>query len=207
MTETSPTLAAEARLRNGKGGAREARRGGRVPGVVYGAGQDPQMISVEGKELERHLHRAGFFSRVYDLSLAGKSQKVLPREVQNHPVSGKPLHVDFLRVSATSEITLDIEVVFENTEKCPGLKQGGVLNVVMHAIEVTCRPDAIPEKLIVDLSTLEIGDVVHLGSVALPAGVRISGADSGATIASIAAPTSEAAPEVAAEEGETPAQA
>lgn len=205
MTETY-TLAAEKRLRKGKGGAREARRSGHVPGVVYGAGESPLMISVEGKELERHVGRAGFFSHVYDLNLAGTSQKVLPREVQNHPVSGKPLHVDFLRVSATSEVTLDIEVEFANADKCPGLKLGGVLNIVMHAIEVTCRPDAIPEKLTVDLSSLSIGDVVHLASVPLPAGVRISGAEGGATIASIAAPTTEAAPEETSEEAEAPAQ-
>lgn len=200
MSETT-LLTAERRVPRGKGGARQARRSGRVPGIVYGGGGAPLPIAVEMTALARHARQTGFFSHVCELDVEGERLSVLPRELQYHPVSGKPLHVDFLRLSATTEVTVDVEIAFENADKCPGLKAGGVLNVVSHTIAVVCLPSAIPERFVVDLAGLEIGDVVHVDALKLPKGARFADAEPSATIASIAPPTVEA-PEAAAEEGE-----
>jgi large subunit ribosomal protein L25 len=186
------TLAAEVRGRAGKGGARETRRTGRIPAVIYGNRQEPVSIALDATVLGKLLRRPGFMSHVFEIAVAGGArERVLPREVQHDPVSGRPLHVDFMRFSATTRINVDVEVRFENETKSPGLKKGGVLNVVLHTIELVCRPDAIPEFIPVDLSGLEIGDVVHLDAVTLPADVELGDTDPQATIASITAPSSE----------------
>ena len=201
MTETI-TLNAEVRSRAGTGGARETRRNGRTPAVIYGSKLDTLMISLDSAELARHVRRHGFANHVFDIDIGGRKERVIPRDVQNHPLSGRPLHVDFMRVSATTALTVEVEVVFLNEDQAPGLKRGGVLNVVMRTIEVECTPDAIPERLTVDLSGLDIGDAVHLGAIALPAGVELGDVDADATVATIAPPTTEAAAEPAAAEGE-----
>lgn len=194
------SLAAEVRSRAGKGGAREQRRAGRIPGVIYGNKQDPLMIALDGVEMLKHLRRPGFMAHVFEIAIDGRKERVLPREVQHDPVSGKPLHVDFMRFSATTRIDVAVEVRFENEDKSPGLKRGGVLNIVRHTIDLICKPDAIPECIRVDLAGLEMGDVIHLDAVALPEGVEIGEDDPQATIASIAAPSTEEIAEPAAEE-------
>ena len=204
------SLAAEVRGRAGKGGAREQRRAGRIPAIIYGNKQEPTMIALDGAEMLRHLRRPGFMTHVFEVVVDGRKERVLPREVQHDPVSGKPLHVDFMRFSATTKVNVEVEVRFENEEKSPGLKRGGVLNIVQHSIVLVCKPDAIPEYVTVDLDGLEMGDVVHLDAITLPDGVELAEDDPHATIASIAAPSTEevAEPEAegeeaaAAEEGE-----
>lgn len=182
------TLSARARDRAGKGSARAARREGLVPAVIYGDKKDPLSITVTLRDLEKLL-KPGFFSHLVDIDVGGEKHRVLPRDLQQHPVSDRALHVDFLRVSATTEITVEVPVEFINDESCPGLRRGGVLNVVRHDVEVYCLPDNIPEKITVDLAGLQIGDSVHISAVKLPEGVRPTIEDRDFTIATIAAPT------------------
>ena len=198
------SLAAELRGRAGKGGARETRRAGRVPAVIYGNKQEPVLIALDGTELLKHLRRPGFMAHIFEITVAGASERVLPRKVQHDPVSGKPLHVDFMRFGAETRIHVEVQVKFENEDKAPGLKKGGVLNVVHHTLDLVCSPDAIPESVTVDLTGLELGDVIHADGIGLPKGVELGEDDPQATIASIAAPSTEevAAPAAAEEEGE-----
>jgi large subunit ribosomal protein L25 len=196
------SLAAELRGRAGKGGARESRRAGRVPAVIYGNKQEPVLIALDGAELLKHLRRPGFMAHVFEITVAGARERVLPREVQHDPVSGKPLHVDFMRFGAETRIHVEVRVKFENEDKAPGLKKGGVLNVVHHTLDLVCSPDAIPESVTVDLNGLELGDVIHADAIELPEGVELGEDDPQATIASIAAPSTEEIAEPAAAEEE-----
>ena len=188
MQQTT-TLTAEVRDHGGRGQARATRRAGRVPGIVYGGQEDPAMVSVGLTELARAMNAGGFTNRLYDLVVAGKKQRVLPREVQLDPVSDTPLHVDFLRLSADAEITIMVPTEFVNEEEAPGIKRGGVINVVRHQIEVRCRADAIPEIITIDLTGFDIGDSIHMSHVSLPDGVSPTITDRDFTIATIAAPT------------------
>ncbi len=188
MSETV-TFVAERRQPRGKGGAREARRAGRVPAIIYGREQEPMAISVDLVALDKQLHSHGFFARVFEIDLEGHKLRALVRDCQRDPVIGRPLHVDFLSVSAATMVDVDVDVLFENEDKCPGIKNGGVLNIVLHQIPLRCQADQIPDNVRIDLAGLEIGDVVHLTDVALPAGTEVSAADADATVASIAAPT------------------
>lgn len=212
MAETI-TFAAQPRPRAGKGAARKARREGRVPGVVYGDKKEPLLISVDPKQLAVEMNRPGFFSRIVEVQLDGQKVRVLPREVQRDPVSGRPIHVDFMRFGKDTRLRVDVRVVFVHHDKAPGLKRGGVLNVVSHAIPVICRPDAIPESVIADLDGLDIGHSVHVSQMKLPPGVTLAvmgGID--LTVATIAAPSIlvevEEKPAVAVEgeEGAVPAE-
>jgi large subunit ribosomal protein L25 len=183
------TLQAKRRERSGKGAARAARRAGLVPAVVYGDNKEPLLVNLDAGTLNRDMHHPGFFARQLDLKVDGQTHRVLARDVQLDPVTDLPLHVDFLRVSGETEIRIAVPVVFANEEDSPGLKRGGVLNVVRHEIEVECPVAAIPESFIVDLAGLEIGDSVHINNIALPERVRPTVADRDFTIATIAAPT------------------
>ena len=183
------TIPAQPRVGAGKGPARATRRDGRVPGVVYGAKTDPAMISVDPRDLMRELRTGSFLAKVYDVVIEGKTERVLPRDVQFDPLTDKPLHVDFLRVSPATTVTVQIPVVFRNEALAPGLKRGGLLNVVRHDIEANCRADAIPHHIEVDLTGLDIGDSVHISMIALPEGVRPTIVGRDFTIATIAAPT------------------
>ncbi len=199
------SLAASSRSQSGKGPARAARRAGLVPAIIYGNNLEPVSISVERKALERQNHVPGFFIRLVDVSLDGETHRVLPRDVQFHPVSDVPLHVDFLRFSADRKITVAVPVHFGNEEESPGLKRGGVLNIVRHEVEVLCTADNIPQIFEIDLTGLEIGDAVHASMVALPEGVAFTITDRDFTIATVAAPTvvaEEAVEEIEGEEGE-----
>ena len=183
------SLAATARDRAGKGTARAARREGLVPAVIYGNKEKPVMISLDYTKFHRELHRPGFFTHLFEITLDGATHRVLPRDVQLDPVYDRPLHVDFLRVGETTEITLKVPVEFVNVETCPGIKKGGILNVVRHDIEVFAKASNLPEKIVVDLAGFEVGASIHISSVKLPEGVRPTITDRDFTVATIAAPT------------------
>ena len=182
------TLRAEARDRAGKGAARAARRAGRVPGVVYGEGKPATLISLDPRELGRELQKPGFFARLLNVDIDGTIHRTLPRDVQLDPIKDQPLHVDFLRVHAGSTITVAVPVHFTNQETSPGIRRGGMLNVVRHEIDLVCPVDGIPDRITISLDGLDIGDSVHISSVALPAGTRPV-VSRNFTVASIAAPT------------------
>jgi large subunit ribosomal protein L25 len=204
MAETI-TFQAEAREGAGKGPSRQLRRAGRVPAVIYGERKDQQMISLEARALRRELSNPRFFSTLCSLQLDGEPIRVLPREVQLHPVSDDPVHADFVRVSRGTTIHVTVQVAFLNEDISRGLKRGGVLNVVRREIELVCPADAIPEQIEVDLAGADIGDSLHISQVSLPAGVHPAITDRDFTIATIAAPTVVA--EEAAEEQEAAAEA
>jgi len=186
---TYVNLAAEPRDRAGKGAAREMRRAGRVPAVIYGNKQDSVLISLNPVDLARELRGPGFFARVYEIEVGSEKHRVLARDLQMDPVTDRPIHVDFMRFSRKTRLVVEVQVVFENEELSPGLKRGGVLNVVRHAIEFRCSPENIPESIPVDLEGLDIGDSVHISAVTLPEDVELTIADRDFTIATIAAPT------------------
>lgn len=182
-------LAAELRERAGKGAARATRRAGRVPGVIYGNKQDPVLISLDPVALTKEMNQPGFFAHVYEVSVGSDTYKVLARDLQTHPINGFPTHIDFMRFSAKTRLAIEVTVEFINDDNCPGLKEGGVLNVVRHTVELRCSPDNIPETIVADLAGLEIGDAVHISAITLPDGVEPTITDRDFTIATIAAPT------------------
>jgi large subunit ribosomal protein L25 len=183
------SLNAERRARAGKGATRATRRMGRVPGIIYGGNQDPLLISLEPRELSSAIAKRGFLATLVDVTVDGAVERTLPREVQSHPVTDKPMHVDFMRVGVDTRVTVTVPVVFINHEMSVGLRRGGILNIVRHGVELSCRADSIPEQLLVDLNGLDIGDSVHASAVSFPAGARATIADRDFTIASIAAPS------------------
>ena len=196
------TITGTVRERTGKGAARQARREGRVPGVVYGGDDEPLSIAVDRNVLERVLHQPGFFARLFELNVGSDKISVLARDIQLHPVNEVPLHVDFLRVAKDAKIEVEIPVHFLREEASPGLKRGGVLNIVRHEVELLCPANAIPEFLEVDLTGLEIGDSVHIPSIALPEGVTPTITDRDFTVATFAAPTVQTEGEEAEEAAE-----
>ena len=188
MTDIT-VLTATAREQVGKGSAREARRQGNIPAVIYGDKKSPIPIILEQKILVRHLGTGGFFNTLFDIDINGELNRVLPRDVQLHPVTDVPEHVDFLRVSASTKISVEVPVEFIGDDVSPGIKGGGVLNVVRYTVEVSCTPDLIPNNLVIDLSNSEIGDSLHISTVDLPEGVTPTISDRDFTIATIVAPT------------------
>ncbi len=155
------SIEAESRLRAGKGAARATRRAGKVPGVIYGGHQEPNLIALDPRVVIRELHKGGWQSRVYELSTGGDVVRALIRGVQYHPVNDTPQHVDFQRLAPGERIRVSVPVHFENDTVCPGLKRGGVLNVVRHAVEVMCDPDHLPEQFSADLAALDFNDNVR----------------------------------------------
>ena len=143
------TLSAERRAQAGKGAARATRRAGRVPGIIYGGDQEPLTISLEPRELSRVLARRGFLAMIVEVNVEGSVHRTLPRDVQYHPATDAPLHVDFMRVGTNSQVNVVVPVVFVNQELSPGLRRGGILNIVRHGIAVICQVDNIPERLVV----------------------------------------------------------
>jgi large subunit ribosomal protein L25 len=203
-------LAATLRDKVGKGAARAVRRSGQVPAVIYGGKQDPVSISLNDREIYYKIHGGGFFTTVAILTVGSDKVRVIPRDYQLDPVSDRPVHVDFLRVSEGQRITVEVPVQFLNESTAPGIKRGGVLNVVRHRIEVTCPVDAIPEKIVADLAGLDINDSLHISHVPLPEGVKPTITDRDFTVATIAAPAGvkeemRAAAEAAAKAAETAA--
>jgi len=183
------TFNAESRAQVGKGAARATRRLGKVPAVIYGANKDPEPISISPAQLRTALGQPGFFATLFDIDIDGNQQQVLCRDLQVHPVTDVPMHLDFLRVTERTRINLEIQVTFANEGESPGLKGGGVLNIVRHAVEVVCRAGAIPEEFVADLTGLEVGDSIHISDILLPEGVKPTITDRDFTIATIAAPT------------------
>ncbi|MTJ79927.1 MAG: 50S ribosomal protein L25/general stress protein Ctc [Telmatospirillum sp.] len=206
MSEISK-FSAEARERAGKGAARDTRRQGKVPGVIYGNKTAPVSIALDPRVLWAEMNKPGFRTRLFDITVGDKTERVLCRDVQRHPVSDAAVHVDFLRVSAESKIHIRIPVHFVNQEQSAGIKRGGVLNVVHHELEVIAPATHIPEAVVVDLSGLDIGSSVHLSSLALPADVAAVSHEKDMTIATISAPSVSAAETEAPAETEEPAEA
>lgn len=184
----SKTLQAEARERVGKGSARAIRREGKIPAVIYGDKQAPLPIVVPYKEVYYAIYGGGFKSHILNIELDGKTISVLPKDYQLDPVRGFPQHVDFLRVGKNSQITVSVPVHFTNEELSPGIKRGGVLNVVRHEVEVLCPANAIPDAITVDLSGSELGAAFHISAVKLPKNVTPTITDRDFTIATIATP-------------------
>jgi large subunit ribosomal protein L25 len=182
-------LKASARERVGKGAARELRREGLIPAVIYGDKQPPLPISISYKEAMLSIHAGGFLSRIINVEVDGEKHKVIPRDYQLDPVRDFAMHVDFLRIGKNTRLTIEVPVHFLNEEECPGLKRGGVLNIVRHTVEVTCPASAIPESFDVDMTGLEVGDSIHISAVELPEGVNPTITDRDFTIATLAAPS------------------
>jgi large subunit ribosomal protein L25 len=199
------TLPAEARERAGKGASRDLRRNGRVPAVVYGDKKEPLSVHVEEKLLAKMLSSGHFMNSVVMVEVGGKANRTLPKDVQFHPVTSRPVHVDFLRIGEHSKVTVAIPVRFDNEEESPGLKRGGVLNVVQHDLELICDAAHIPDEIHIDLTGLDIGDSIHISDVKLPEGTKAAIDDRDFTVATVVAPSAmKAEEEEAAPEGEVP---
>jgi large subunit ribosomal protein L25 len=195
-------LSAEARERGGKGASRAIRREGRVPAVVYGNKQNPLSIHVEEKALTRALSGGHFMNTIVMIEVGGKQTRTLPRDVQFHPVTDRPLHVDFLRISEHATVHVNVPVRFINEDDSPGLHRGGVLNIVRHELELVCDAAHIAHEITIDLTGLEIGESIHLSSIKLPEGSTSAIEDPELTIATVVAPSAYKQEEVAPAEGE-----
>ena len=193
-------LAASVRDRGGKGASRAVRLTGRVPAVLYGNKTTPTMIHVPEKELTRLLHTGHFMNSVVEVEVDGQVERTLPRDVQFHPVSDRPIHVDFLRLAAGATIDVAVPVHFTHEDQSPGMKRGGTLNVVRHEIELTCPSDGIPDRIDISLAGLDIGDSVHISAVRLPEGVTSVITDRDFTIVSLVAPSALQSADAAADE-------
>ena len=199
------TLPAETRDRAGKGASRALRREGRVPAVVYGDKKEALSVHVEEKLLTKMLSTGHFMNSVVMVEVGGKPNRTLPKAVDFHPVTSRPIHVDFLRIGEHSKVNVNIPVRFDNEEASPGLKRGGVLNVVQHEIELICDASEIPDELHVDLTGLDIGDTIHNSHVTLPKGAKAAIDDRDFTVATVVAPSAmKAEEEETAAEGEVP---
>jgi large subunit ribosomal protein L25 len=182
------TISAEQRERVGKGSARAARRAGLVPAVIYGDKKEPVGINLSAREITRIVHQPGIFGRLLDIEISGQKHTVLTRDIQFHPVTDVILHMDFLRVSGSAKVSVAVPVEFINEDNCPGLRIGGVLNVVRYEVELLCPATAIPEKITVDLDGVKIGDSIHISAIPLPDGVEPTITDRDFTVATIASP-------------------
>jgi large subunit ribosomal protein L25 len=204
------TLPAEARERAGKGASRALRRDGRTPAVIYGGKEEPTMIHVEQKELIKQLMTGHFMNSIVNITIGGKTIRTLPKDVAFHPVTDLPTHADFLRLTGDSKVEVQVPVVFINEAASPGLKKGGVLNIVRHELDLICPNDSIPSEIEIDVTGKDVGDAIHISEVTLPRGVESAITDRDFTIATLVAPSalkksegaaaSEATEEAASEE-------
>jgi len=192
------TLPAETRERAGKGASRALRRDGRVPCVIYGDKKEPLAFHVEEKLLAKMLSSGHFMNSVIMIDLKGKANRTLPKDVQFHPVSSRPIHVDFLRIGEHSQVHVNVPVHFTDEEESPGIKRGGVLNVVRHDLELVCDASEIPEQISISLAGLDIGDSIHISQVDLPKGSKSAIDDRDFTVATVVAPSA-----MKSEEGDT----
>ena len=206
-------LKVEPRSKTGKGPAHQARKSGVIPGVIYGGEGSPEIVQVDERTLTRMYSMGAFLQTLVMLENAGKKTRVIPRAVQLDPVTDRPLHVDFLRLVAGGLVTLDIPVHFRGQENSPGIKRGGVLNIVRHEVALRCPVEKIPEYIEGDLSDLDIGDSLHISAFTLPEGVKPMIKERDFTVATIAPPTTyteetpvTAAAAVEGEEGAVPAE-
>jgi len=182
-------LAAAARSGTGKGAARSVRRAGRVPGVIYGGGETAEPISVDYKEMNQLINGGHFLTTIFELDVEGRKQRVLPRDYQLDVVTDRPLHVDFLRLKAGARVRIQVPVHVVNQDRSPGIKRGGALNLVLHAIELWAPAEAIPDSVTVDLAGLDIGDSVHVSAVKLPEGCKPVDTRGDFTVATVVPPT------------------
>lgn len=182
-------LPAEMRERAGKGASRALRREGRVPAVIYGGKEEPTTIHVEEKELVKQLMTGHFMNSIVMIEVDGKKTRTIPKDVSLHPVSDRPIHADFLRLAKGAKIEVDVPVVFTNEEESPGLKKGGVLNIVRHELELICDADKIPGEIEIDVTGLEVGDSIHISAITLPEGSESAITDRDFTIATVVAPS------------------
>ncbi len=198
------TLSAEQREKAGKGASRALRREGRVPAVIYGNKEDPALLHVEERELNKLLGTGHFMNSLIMVEIDGKAVRTLPKDVAFHPVTDRPLHVDFLRLSKDATVDVSVPVIFVNEEASPGLKRGGVLNVVRHELELVCDASRIPDEIEIDVTGLDVGDSIHISSVKLPEGSESAITDRDYTIATVVAPSAlkRADGEASAEAGE-----
>ena len=164
---------------------------GMVPGIIYGKGTEPTKIAFENKVLLKLMHTGAFYSTILDLDIEGKNEKVLPKQLQYHPVTDKLIHFDFLRVQNDTKVTVEVPVEFLNQDTCPGLKKGGVLNLVRREVELSCNANNIPDKLQFDLNKSEIGDSIKISNIALPDGVTPTITDRDFVVATVVPPTVE----------------
>lgn len=178
-------LNVDVREGTGKGAARAARREDLVPGILYGGDQEPVSITLRGNEIRKALLTGQFISHMMELEHEGKRQKVIARDIQFHPVSDAPMHVDLFRVTEKTRIDVEVPVNFVNEEASPGLKRGGVLNVVRHVVELNCPAGSIPESIEADLTGLDIGDSIHISAIPLPKGVESTISDRDFTVATL----------------------
>ncbi|MFV0643473.1 MAG: 50S ribosomal protein L25/general stress protein Ctc [Sphingomonadaceae bacterium] len=183
------TLPAEKRERAGKGASRALRREGRTPAVIYGGKEAPAAIHVEAKELTRQVNTGHFMNSIVMIELDGKKIRTLPKDVALDPVSDRPFHADFLRLAADAKVDVSVPVAFINEEDSPGLKRGGVLNVVRHELDLVCEADKIPGEISIDVTGLDIGDSIHISHVKLPEGSESAITDRDFTIATVVAPS------------------
>lgn len=196
------TLTAVKRDRSGKGAARAARRDGLLPAIIYGDRKESVSITLNANEFRKLISQTGIFSQLLNVTVDGDDNSVLTRDIQLHPVTDVPLHVDFLRIAKGAKIAVMVAVEFINEDKSPGLKTGGILNVVRHEVELECPATAIPENIIVDLDGTNVGDTIHISAIELPEGVTPTITDRDFTVATIAAPAAEVeeVPETEADE-------
>jgi large subunit ribosomal protein L25 len=190
------TIEADARPRAGKGAARATRRAGRVPAVIYGAKQTPTLISLDPRAVMRELQRGGWRSRLFEIAVDGGTTRALMRDVQFHPVTDAPEHVDFQRLAPGEQIRVAVSVVFENEALSPGIKRGAVINVVRHTVEVLADPDTIPEHFVADLNGLDFNDNIRWHDLKGTEGIKPVIADRDFVVATVAPPAkiAEAAP-------------
>lgn len=196
------SIKADARERVGKGAARATRRAGFVPAVIYGDNKDPESIQIPLNEIIRLINRGGFLSHTYEINVDGKKTNVLPRDMQLHPVSDVPMHIDFLRLAKGGTVVMEIPVKVVDEDKCPGLTRGGTINYTRHEIELEVPNDKIPEFVEVSVANVELGDAVKVSSVKLPAGCTPTITDRDFTIVTIAAPSSLKSAEAEADDAE-----
>jgi large subunit ribosomal protein L25 len=198
------TLPAEARERAGKGASRAIRREGRVPAVIYGNKEEPVAIHLEEKALMKMLNTGHFMNSVVMIDIGGAATRTLPKDVQFHPVTDRPLHVDFLRISEHAQVTVAVPIRFEGEEESVGLRRGGVLNTVRHELELVCDASEIPDEIVISLAGFDIGDSLHISNITLPQGTSSAITDRDFTIATIVSPsvmpTSDVGDEVPADE-------
>ncbi len=183
------TLSAEARDRVGKGASRALRNSGRVPAVIYGNNEEPTSVHLEEKLLMKALMTGHFMNSVVMVETGGKAIRTLPKDVSFHPVTERPLHVDFLRISEHATVTVQVPVLFVDEATSPGMKRGAVLNIVRHELELVCDAAMIPDDISISLKGLEIGDSIHISAVTLPAGAKSAITDRDFTIATLVAPS------------------
>ena len=198
MATAAKELKAQARSGVGKGAARALRREGWIPAVIYGDKKDALPISISYNEAMKSIYAGGFLSHVINVEVDGEKHRVIPRDYQLDPVKDKALHVDFLRVGPNTKLHVQVAVHFENQEDSPGIKKGGVLNIVHHTLDLTCPASAIPEAITIDLTGKDIGDSIHLSDITLPKGTSVRTHEKDMTIATVAAPSALRSEEAAA---------